>query len=197
MLAAAKPGASNPTEDDMGKVVRIRMETDGGGIECSVYPEAAPESAGNFLDHLDRGLFDGAVFFRAVRRDNDNGLPIIEVIQAALSDASVALPPVRHETTRETGIRHLDGTLSLGRTEPGTGSGAEFFITVGDQPSLDFGGTRNKDGRGFAAFGRVTGGMKVVRRIHRMETTGSTDEAYVEGQILTRPVTISKAARIP
>ena len=181
----------------MGKVVRVRLETVAGNMELSVYREAAPESAGSFLYHLDRGLFDGAAFFRAVRPDNDNGSPIIEVIQARLSNPSMALPPVRHETTRETGIRHLDGTLSLGRTEPGTGCGAEFFITVGDQPSLDFGGRRNEDGLGFAAFGRVTDGMGVVRRIQRMESTGSTDEAYVEGQILNRPVTILKAVRIP
>ena len=38
-------------------------------------------------------------------------------------------------------------------------SGSAFFICIGDQPSLDFGGMRNPDGQGFAAFGRVVEGM--------------------------------------
>ena len=64
-----------------------------------------------------------------------------------------------------TGIKHLDGTISMARYTPGTAT-SEFFICVNDQPSLDHGGDRNPDNEGFAAFGRVIEGMEVVRAIH-------------------------------
>jgi len=54
--------------------------------------------------------------------------------------------------------------ISMARMEPGTAS-SEIFICVGDQPELDFGGKRNPDGQGFAAFGKVMKGMDVVRNI--------------------------------
>ena len=78
------------------------------------------------------------------------------------------LPPIKHETTVLTGILHKDGVISMARNEPGTAT-SEFFICIGDQPSLDYGGKRNPDGQGFAAFGKV---MDVVRKIHKSATEG-------------------------
>jgi peptidyl-prolyl cis-trans isomerase A (cyclophilin A) len=99
--------------------------------------------------------------------DNQPGNDIkIEVIQGGLGDdpRGLGLPPIAHETTEQTGIKHLDGTVSMARAGPGTAS-SEIFICIGDQPELDFGGQRNPDGQGFAAFGRVKSGMDVVRKI--------------------------------
>jgi peptidyl-prolyl cis-trans isomerase A (cyclophilin A) len=127
--------------------------------------------------------------------ENDNGTPPISVIQGGVQDPARALPPVRHETTAETGLRHEDGVISLARTEPGTGGGSAFFICIGDQPSLDFGGMRNPDGQGFAAFGRVVRGMDVVHAIHGRAADAASDSAYTAGQILTTPVTILEARR--
>ena len=200
MAAQAAPN-STPEESaestqELGDAIEVMLETEAGDIEIAVYPEVAPKSAGSFLEHLDKGHYEGGAFYRVVRKDNDNGSPIIEVIQGGVTDPESALPPVEHETTDETGIMHVDGTLSLGRTEPGSASGAAFFITIGDQPSLDFGGTRNEDGLGFAAFGRVTSGMEVVRSIQQMQSTAPTDNAYLEGQLLDSPVVILKAYRL-
>ena len=197
MAQPEAPGGGDSAADELGPAVAVTLETDAGNIELDVYPEAAPVSAGSFLEHVDQGLFDGGAFYRVVRRTNDNGSPVIEVIQGGLTDPSKALPAVSHETTEQTGIRHLDGTLSLGRTDPGSASGGAFFVTIGDQPSLDFGGQRNADGLGFAAFGRVTSGMDVVHGIHQEESTTPTDNAYLRGQLLNEPVTIRKAYRQP
>ena len=93
-----------------------------------------------------------------------------------------------------TGIKHLDGTISMARIEPGTATGA-FFICIGDQPSLDKGGTRNKDLQGFAAFGRVIEGMDVVQQIHQLESDATTDNPYYNGQIPKQPVVIKEARR--
>ena len=113
----------------------------------------------------------------------------IEVIQGGLyeDDEIVKHPPIRHETTKETGLKHLDGTLSMARMEPGTAS-TEFFICIGDQPELDFGGRRNPDGQGFAAFGKVVEGMDVVRKIQQLPD---------KNQYLSKPLKIFSVELIP
>lgn len=80
---------------------------------------------------------------------------------------SKSLPRVPHETTAQTGIKHTDGVISLAREEPGS-AGSEFFICIGNQPGLDFGGKNNPDGQGYAAFGKVMEGMDIVRKIYRL-----------------------------
>ena len=121
-------------------------------------------------------LYDGGRFHRTVRPDNQRDKPVkIAVIQAAASTARRAdfLPPIALERTNATGLRHKDGMVSMARAGIDTAT-HEFFICIGDQPELDFGGTRNPDGQGFAAFGRVVRGMDVVRRIHGAPATGET-----------------------
>ena len=118
MAQPEAPPADDPAADEWGPAVRVTLETDAGDIALAVYPEAAPASAGSFLEHVDQGLFDGGAFYRVVRRNNDNGSPVIEVVQGGLTDPSKALPPVPHETTEQTGIRHLDGTLVTRQDRP-------------------------------------------------------------------------------
>ncbi|MEE4163650.1 MAG: peptidylprolyl isomerase [Woeseiaceae bacterium] len=175
--------------------VHVVLDTALGEIEVAVDTGRAPVSAGDFLAYVDQGLYAGASFYRTVMPENDNGTPAISVIQGGVQDPARTLPPVRHETTAETGLRHEDGVISLARTEPGSGGGSAFFICIGDQPSLDFGGMRNPDGQGFAAFGRVVRGMDVVHAIHGQAADAESDSAYTAGQILTTPVTILGARR--
>jgi peptidyl-prolyl cis-trans isomerase A (cyclophilin A) len=168
--------------------VRVALETERGTILVEVYPQAAPLSAGDFLRHVDEGLYDNAGFYRVVRPDNDHGTPVISVVQGGSLDEEATPAGITHETTAATGLRHVDGTVSIARGPPGTGSAAAFFIVLGDQPSLDFGGTRNPDKQGFAAFGKVVEGMDVVRDINAMQADAATDDDYVRGQILAEPV---------
>lgn len=191
LLAAV--GAAEPARDDAA--ARIVMETAVGEIEIEVYPEQAPLTAGNFLRLVDGGHLDGASFYRTVSPANDNGSPVISVIQGGLGDSPGPFSPIVHETTRESGLAHLDGTISMARAAVGTAS-SEFFICIGDQPALDFGGARNADGQGFAAFGRVVGGMEVVRLIHAMPANAPTDSEYVKGQMLDDQVVIRSVRRL-
>ncbi len=172
----------------------VTLVTTAGEIDIEVFEKQAPLSSADFLRYAGKGLYDGATFYRVVRADNDHGTPKIEVIQGGVADDK-ALPPIEHETTKATGIRHTDGTVSLARGKVGTGSAAAFFICIGDQPALDFGGMRNPDGQGFAAFGRVIRGMDVVRAIQKMPADGAADSEYMKGQILSKPVVIEKAVR--
>jgi peptidyl-prolyl cis-trans isomerase A (cyclophilin A) len=149
---------------------RVAMTTALGEIVVELDAESAPITASNFVRLVDRGLLDGSTFYRVVTAGNqpDNAVKIA-VIQGGLGGNPKApeLDPIAHETTKVTGLRHLDGTISMARLEPGSAS-SEFFICVGDQPELDFGGKRNPDGQGFAAFGRVVRGMEAVRAIQKL-----------------------------
>ncbi|MEZ5361519.1 MAG: peptidylprolyl isomerase [Bryobacterales bacterium] len=176
-------------------VERVVLETELGPIEVELYPEAAPLTVANFLRLVDGHYLDGAVFFRTVSPQNDNGSPVISVIQAGLGERPSPFPPIAHESTEETGLNHLDGTISMARGDLGTAA-SDFFICIGDQPALDFGAKRNADGQGFAAFGRVVRGMDVVRAIHRKPANAPTEDAYVKGQILDEPVRIVLARRL-
>jgi peptidyl-prolyl cis-trans isomerase A (cyclophilin A) len=165
------------------KPVRVLIETEAGEIEAEIDTVRAPITAANFLKYVDDGLFDGGRFFRTVRPDNQVDKPVkIAVIQAAGSRDKRAqfFPPIPLERTSVTGLSHKDGTLSMARSTPDTARDS-FSICVGDQPSLDFGGARQPDGQGFAAFGRVVRGMDVVRKIQM---------GPAEGESLTPPVAI-------
>lgn len=175
--------------------VNVLMTTSLGDIEMEIDPDAAPITATNFLRLVDGRHLDGGKFYRAVSPENDNGQPVISVIQGGLGDAESPFPPIAHETTADTGLLHVDGALSMARAEVGSAS-TEIFICIGDQPALDFGAARNPDGQGFAVFGRVVGGMKVVRAIHAQPADAPTESAYVAGQILEEPVVIVSVRRV-
>ncbi len=175
---------------------RVELDTQLGPIIVEVDLTHAPISSAEFLRYVDAGLYNGGAFYRVVRPDNDHGPVHIEVIQGGLTSPERALPPVAHETTIQSGIHHMDGVISLARRELGTARGATFFICVGDQPALDFGGTRNPDGEGFAAFGHVVSGMDVVRKIHALPTDPNSGTGPTKGQLLRQSVAIRSASRL-
>jgi peptidyl-prolyl cis-trans isomerase A (cyclophilin A) len=171
------------------------LMTDLGPIEIDLYVKQAPKSVANFISYIEAGAFDSGRFYRVVRLDNDNGAPKIEVIQGGANTTFTDFAPISLETTQQTGIQHLDGVLSMARGEPNTAT-SEFFICIGPQPSLDFGGMRNPDGQGFAAFGRVTKGMDIVKKIHLIREALTVEDSYVKGQMLANPVLIRSIKRI-
>lgn len=182
-LLAAPPAAA----PEAAPVVVV-LETELGAIAIEVDAAAAPATARNFLRYVDAGHYRGGRFHRTVRLDNQPQNPVkIEVIQASVAAAREAesFPPIALERTSVTGLRHRDGVVSMARDAPDTAT-SDIFVCIGDQPELDFGGRRNPDGQGFAAFGRVVAGMDVVRRIQA---------APADGQLLTPPVAITGARR--
>ncbi len=151
----------------------IKIFTSEGTITIGLYPEQAPITVTNFLEHIENKEFDNKSFYRTVKMDNQPENEIkIQVIQGGVGffESDKNLNPIQHESTNETGILHLDGTISMARVDTGTAT-TEFFICVGNQPALDFGGFRNPDGQGFAAFGKVTSGMHIVHKIHQKADT--------------------------
>ena len=166
----------------------VVFRTERGEIEVEVDTIRAPITGKNFLRYVDGGFFTNGSFYRVVRPDNQPNDSIrIEVIQAGANrdKRGQGFPPIELERTSVTGLKHLDGTLSMARAGPNTAT-SSFFICLGAQPALDFGGMRNPDGQGFAAFGRVVRGLDVARRIQ--------SEA-ANGQNLITPVVIHDATR--
>ena len=165
---------------------KVLISTSMGEIEVEIYPGLAPVTANNFLTLVEAGTYTNATFYRVVRMDNQPHNQVkIEVIQGGLFEDEVIdrYTSIEHETSAETGIMHTNGVISMARNEPGTAS-TEFFICIGDQPSLDFGGDRNSDGQGFAAFGKVTKGMEVVKTIQAL----SDNDQYLVDQVTIREI---------
>ena len=169
-------------------VIPISMETELGSIQMVLYPDRAPITVSNFLRYVDENRYQDFHFYRVVHMENqpDNDVKI-EVIQGGLGfdKHPMELPTILNETTDKTGIRHLNGTLSMARLEPGTAS-SEIFICINDQPELDFGGKRNPDGQGFAAFGKVISGMDVVRKIQLLPETNQILDKVVKVNSIQR-----------
>lgn len=175
------------TINSCGNREEVVISTGQGDIHVTLDLKNAPVTSANFLRYVDAHLFDSSCFYRVVRPDNQpNDSVRIAVIQGGRyeKEETGGFPPIAHETTDQTGIRHLDGVISMARWTPSTAT-SEFFICVGDQPDLDFGGKRNPDGQGFAAFGRVTRGMDVVRKIHSIEAPSQ----YLENPVVIYSIT--------
>lgn len=180
------------------KPVRVRVQTSLGDIVLEVDPAKAPKTTENFLRYVDGGHYDGGTFHRTVKMDNQPESPVkIEVIQAGVAEskAKAGFPAIALERTTVTGLKHVNGAVSMARGAPDSATSG-WFICINDQPSLDFGGARNPDGQGFAAFGRVVSGMDVVKKIQQAPSS-SNRTSNTEAQKLTPPIAITKVSRIP
>jgi peptidyl-prolyl cis-trans isomerase A (cyclophilin A) len=191
-LAVVAPAA--PDQAVAPTPVTVVLETELGAITVEVDVARAPVTAANFLRYVDGKFYDGGIVNRAVRPDNTTRHDVeIQVIQFQSNPARdrERFPPIPLERTSVTGLKHVDGALSMARSGPDSAQ-ASFFICVGDQPSLDFGGARNADGQGFAVFGRVTSGMDVVRKIQASKTGPAG--AY-SSETLNPPIKVIGASR--
>lgn len=184
LLGAVHPPSRASAAQDLPRVI---IQTSLGSMEVEVDTIRAPLTAHNFLRYVDQGSYRGGQFHRTVREDNQPESRVkIEAIQGGLdSGRAKSFPPVPLERTSQTGLSHKEGTISMARDGPDTAT-SDFFICIGDQPELDFGGRRNPDGQGFAAFGRVVKGMDVVRLIQT---------ARAREQRLTPPIEILDITR--
>ncbi|MDQ3692828.1 MAG: peptidylprolyl isomerase [Chloroflexota bacterium] len=170
------------------EAIGVLIETELGSIEVELRSRQAPVTVENFLEYVDGGWYDGGRFHRTVHQRNQPDDQVrIEVIQGGVNPERASLPrePIALERTTETGLSHVDGAISMARFAPDSAE-SDFFICINDQPELDFGGKRNPDGQGFAAFGRVESGMEIVRRIQA---------SAAEAQSLTPAIRILRIRR--
>lgn len=185
--AEAAPPAAKPMPQ--AELARVRITTEAGDIVVELDGRRAPITTANFLAYAEEGRFDGTSFYRAART---KGSETRGFIQGGIRRSyRRMLPPIAHEPTDKTGIRHEAGTISMARSAPGNAMG-EFFITTAPMPSMDA-----KAGEpGFAAFGRVVEGMDVVRLILSAPTVPNAGRGAMKGQMIEKPVRIEQARRI-
>ena len=184
--AQPAPGPAAPANP------RVVITTEVGTITVELAADKAPITVANYLKYVDRKLYDGITFYRASKPPgqaaNDYGS-----IQGGLrDDVKKKLPPIAHESTTKTGLKHGDGVISMGRYAPGTAQ-ADWVICVGDMSYLDATATDP----GFAAFGHVTDGMPVVQQILGMPTDPNKGVGAMKGEILVKPVKIISIRRAP
>jgi peptidyl-prolyl cis-trans isomerase A (cyclophilin A) len=175
-------------QEPIDAVITVVITTELGDIEVELNARQAPKTVENFLRYVDAKHYDGGRFHRTVTPDNQPENKIkIEVIQAGVAPehAKDDFAPLKLERTSETKLLHVDGAISMARDGPDTAT-SDFFICIGEQKELDFGGKRNPDGQGFAAFGKVKKGMELVKKIQT-----SPDKE----QTLTPPVKIVSIRR--
>lgn len=194
-LAQDAPAPQVPAPADEPETVLVVLETRMGDITAAIETERAPITAANFLRYVDEGRLDGTVFYRAMPLEwgeQPNGL-----IQGGTQyDPERILPPIAHEPTSETGVKHVRGALSMARLAPGTANG-DFSIMLQEQPGMDADPTSDDPElrAGYAAFGHVVEGMEVVEAIHAAPTDPDEGEGWMKGQILADPVKIVEARR--
>jgi peptidyl-prolyl cis-trans isomerase A (cyclophilin A) len=189
-LAAAlsAPAAAQDASPAPAVAVRVILETSAGSILVETDPRA-PITAANFLRYVDEGRFNGTDFYRGMALGAGTG-----VVQGGTANApDRILPPIAHEPTSQTGLRHVDGALSMARFDPGTADG-DFFIIVGNLPGFDAGRAAPGD-PGFAVFGRVIEGMDVVRTILAAPKSPTEGEGFMRGQMLDPRIRIITARR--
>ena len=172
---------------------KVAITTDHGVITAEIAVDKAPITGGNFLRYVDTKRYDDSRIYRATRAQ---GAPEFGFIEAGLPNhPERLLPPIKHEPTTQTGLKHADGTLSLARFAPGTGR-SDFTILVGDAPNMDADPNQPGDNQGFAAFGHVTDGMDVVKAILALPTDGVARNPVMQGQILSPEVKILTMRRV-
>jgi peptidyl-prolyl cis-trans isomerase A (cyclophilin A) len=186
--ATAKAPAPAPTP--LPDTVRVRLETGAGPIVVELDAKRAPITAANFLAYVDEGRFDGTTFYRVAPT---KGAPERGFIQGGIRrNYRLMLPPIAHEPTSTTGLRHEAGTISMARADEGAGAMGDFFILTAAMPAMDA-----KEGKpGYAAFGRVVEGMDVVRRILAAPTVQNAGRGAMRGQMLEEPIPIPQAKRV-
>jgi peptidyl-prolyl cis-trans isomerase A (cyclophilin A) len=179
--------------DKPGKKPRVAIQTGQGTIVVELEDKKAPITSANFLRYVDTLKYNGGSFYRASRTVGAGAGH--GSIQAGPSPYARHFPPIAHEPTSKTGIKHKTGTISLTRNEPGSAT-SDFFICASDQPYLDAHPGESGDNQGFAAFGHVVEGMDVVRKILAMHTSKTAPVPAMKGQMLDPPVPIVTIKRV-
>ncbi len=196
LTAATPPKKAAPAPAPLPDLVKVVLTTELGPIELELDAKRAPIATRNFVRYVDQKRFDGITFYRAMKLpwgEQPNGL-----IQAGTrGDPRWDLPPIAHETTDKTGILHKAGSISMARWAPGTAKG-DFSILLSDMPSLDADpkSTDPEARAGYTAFGRVTGGMEVVRQIFDAPISPTLGEGAMKGQMIAKPVKVITARRV-
>lgn len=167
------------------------LKTNVGTIEVSL-SQRSKQTSSAFIKLVESGAFNlsGNTFYRIVTPQNDTYIGSdklrkkgIGVIQGGIEfvdpqfKSKISVPQTINdfETTEESGLTHQPGAFALGRSfQDNSASLSEFFIDVeGSLAEMNAHTTRYKnfapnDTLGLPVIGHVTKGMKVVKKIYKL-----------------------------
>jgi len=182
-LAQQTPADLNGPPAAPSDWVPVAIDTSLGRIVIALDRLHAPVTTANFLAYVDSHKYDGEKIYRAMPYGPGGGL-----IQGGISsDARKLNKPIAFESTTQTGLSNVAGTIAMAALAPGRAQ-SDFFIMTTDIKAFD-------GPNGFAAFGRVVEGMDVVKAILAAPVSPTLGEGVMKGQMLDPPVKIIKAAR--
>jgi len=163
----------------------VEMKTNKGTITLVVDGYSAPVTAGNFVDLVQRGFYDGLEFIRAeesyVLQTGDPAGPEQGFIDPATGKyRAIPLevlvkgdPAPTYGITLEQAGRYRDepvlpfsayGAVAMARPEPDPNGGSSQFFFFLFEPELTPAGRNLLDGR-YAVFGYVTEGKEVLEQL--------------------------------
>lgn len=159
----------------------VKIETNMGDILVELNSRKAPITTANFIQYVKSGHYDGTVFHRVIRNFMIQGGGMTPELREKRT-----LAPIRNEA--DNGLRNKKYTIAMARTADPHSATSQFFINTSDNDFLDF-KSNTPQGWGYAVFGRVIEGQKVVDRIESVLTGARArmDDVPVE------PVIIRKA----
>ena len=175
MLGACTGAATAPAA--AAGAPTIDIVTSMGTIEVVLDPVHAPLTVKNFMKYVDKNFYSGGTFFRSVP-----GF-VIQGGNKTKEGTPAAEPPIVLETPAKTGVKNVDGAISMARTSDPNSATSEFFLCDGDQARLD----GSDSVPGYAAFGHVTKNLDLVKKIARLPA---------DNQALLKPIAILKIVRV-
>lgn len=188
VLALAVPGLaqSAPASPAQAGKILVKLETTKGDIVIELFKDKAPLSVGSFLANVKSGHYDGTVFHRVI-----NGF----MVQGGGFDTSMREkstgPAIKNEA--DNGLKNALYTVAMARTSNPHSASAQFFINVRDNRFLDH-RSKTEEGWGYAVFGQVVDGKRVVDEIKGVRTgkVGMFDDVPLQPVIVKKATIISQ-----
>ncbi|QBZ82943.1 Peptidyl-prolyl cis-trans isomerase cyp18 [Hydrogenovibrio crunogenus] len=163
---------------------QVLVQTNMGNIIIELYPDKAPKTVENFLRYVNEGFYNGTIFHRVIPNFMIQGGGFTPDMTKKITHS-----PIQNEA--DNGLRNRIGTVAMARTNDPHSASSQFFINVAQNTFLDF---REKTPRayGYAVFGRVIKGMKVVNHIRNVKTGFHNGM----GDVPVNPVVMTKVTQI-
>jgi len=183
LLGGALLFVATPAQTDADANPRVRISTNAGDITVELYPDEAPLTVANFLSYVDSGFYAGTVFHRVIPNFMIQGGGFTQELAEKPAGESVKNESRNH-------LHNERGSIAMARTDDPDSAGAQFFINVRANLTLDFNYVTRKPG--YTVFGRVIDGMDVVDGISLVDTqrAGHLDDVPVN------PIVIESITRL-
>ncbi len=185
-LAQSASAGAAPDGSPQSGNPRVKLETSKGDIVIELFKDKAPISVANFLAYVKKGQYDGTVFHRVI-----NGF----MVQGGGFDVNMKEKPTGRPIKNEAdnGLKNTLYSVAMARTSEPHSASAQFFINVKTNRFLDHSG-KTSEGWGYAVFGEVVDGKRVVDEIKGVRTgrVGMFDDVPLQPVLIKKATIISQ-----